>query len=140
MRIPELVYNFAQLKDVAGGLNLIVVREVVDSQTSAQVLLTVLEVPNDKIFILSAASSTSVPGGAQTILDNQLFTGENPPPSFEIARSEAGVVNLNFSGEVWVPPGAVVQSAGNFSAGAVANTHGCSIHGFLIPRGNVQQG
>jgi len=141
MRVPNLVYNFASLKDIAGGLILLVVRDGGDTQAAVSVAVELIEVPRDKIFILSVFSGLSTPGATQTVLTQNLFLRpEGEAGSAEIVYKQNSDQELNFSGEVWCPPGSKILFASSFDAGANTNRNFGTIHGFMIPRGNIQQG
>jgi len=137
---PEICYNFSQLKDVMGGLVLILWREGTATDTATDVSVDLVDVAADKVLILTSFAGRAVAGAGQVTTDLQFFVGENPPPSFEIARGAGGDTVLNWSGNVWVPPDSTVSFNVGFDAGANANTVQGVITGLIIPRGNVQQG
>jgi len=137
---PEICYNFSQLKDVMGGLVLILWREQTKTDTATAVQVDLVEVAADKVLILTSFSGFAAPGAGQATTDLQFFVGENPPPSFEVARGGPGDVRLNWSGNVWVPPDSQVSFNVGFDAGANASVIQGVITGLIIPRGNVQQG
>lgn len=139
MRIPNLLYNFGQLKDLTGGLNLLVTREVTKTVAATLVEISLIEVPADKVLILTAMAAIGLPGAAQAVTTMQFFSNQMAPPSVEFSWS-SGVAVMNWSGELWVAPGDQVGAIAQFDAGANANTITCGIHGFMIPRANVQQG
>ena len=139
MRLPNLLYNFAQLKDITGGLNLLVTREVTLTDTSTLLEISLIEIPADKVLILTTMAAIGLPGAGQAVTTIQFFTNQMAPPSIEFSWSSGDAVN-NWSGEIWVAPGDQVGAICQFDAGANANTVTCGIHGFMVPRANVQQG
>lgn len=146
MRIPDLVYQYANPKDIAGGTLDIVSRELITATAAATITATILNVPLDRIFILTAISGQAIPGAGQNVSSMRVgYTADAAlsPPSYEIVvNAAAGAANVtntaHFSGEIWIPGGAAVFGEGVFNAGVAANTTSFTLHGFLIPRGNVQ--
>lgn len=140
---PELAYAFAKPQDTVGGTLAIVAREVNAGASAAQIDSTLYTVPQDKVLVISSLNATLTPGAAQiarfgafrinvgTIIE--LFTG----PEIENATANR-VVNLWWTGEVWMPPGSALEFRGTFDAGAALNNSFSRVTGNLIPRGNVQ--
>lgn len=148
---PEITYQFSALKDVAGSLISIILRRGDTSSASAIVNEALFVVPNDKIFILTAASVQAIPGATQTaqlatlriVEEGAVITGAGytfaRAPVVENAVADTQIA-LTWSGEVWVSPGEQVVVRGVFDAGVAANRVVSSIAGVTVPRGNVQQG
>lgn len=146
MRAPEVCYGFVTLNDVQGALVAIVTREIVSSASQTNVGVDIYTVPSDRVFILSAANVSSVPGAGQVCSHLGLSILEEASQTIEIAggpdpeNTTADIDrHLNFSGEVWCAPGTIVRGNGVFNSGVAANTVGVRINGILIPRGNIQQ-
>lgn len=149
MRVPEICFQFAAFKDVAGGLILLTVRSGSNSDTATSVFVDILTVPADKIFILSAMNVNAVGGGAQEIDALRCQFAPEPGAARFTFHGQEGISDgpdargsraENFSGEIWIPPGAVVRGTAAFSAGVSSNTVAAACYGFLIPRSNIQQG
>ena len=148
MLTPELTYQYAQAKDVAGG-TLQIVNKFENALESETTLITqLLIVPADKVFVLSAATAVGLPfSGAECTNLFMYIVFENSAHPFarnqntrEQANDDPEVRDLNFSGELWVPPSSFVSAQAVFSADTSANALQFALHGVLIPRGNVQQG
>jgi len=142
--VPELTYQYAQMKDIAGGTLIVVNVEGSDALTNVSVFPTVYTVPGDKILVLSCATGIALPGAGQICTELNFVVSINTI-SFEFYRSGEVLVNSGirsgvWSGELWIPPEASILGSGVFDAGANSNSVTFTIHGVLIPRGNVQRG
>lgn len=146
MIVPELTYNFQALKDTAGGLIQIVRREVSNAATNVQVTASAYTVPNDCVFILTSMNVRGSPGATQTANNvgcRLEEDGNSMPfavgPDVDNATADTKIVS-NWSGELWCPPGSILNGVGNFDAGVASNTITVRIFGVCIPRGNIQEG
>lgn len=145
MIVPELVYNFSALKDVSGGLVEICRRRVDVSDTNENVEGTLFSVPNDKILIVVAANLRAIPGATQTAEIGFLKITENSVdqpvwslPELDNATADRPL-NVNFSGQLWCPPGADFNCQGIFDAGVASNRVIGRMFGLVIPRGNIHE-
>lgn len=144
MKVPEIVYAFAQLKDLAGGSLILINRKQTVTDSAISLDTTALyEVALDKILILTNMQVDAQPYSTAKVLQIYAVGAEmtqiaRAPEIQTAANGEK--VELNWSGEVWIPPGDTVSANASFDAAVSPNTMRVSIHGILIPRGNVQQG
>lgn len=141
---PDIVYQYSQPKDVMGGTLLILNQTVVKIDTAQNIVETLGKVPNDKVLILSAVQAymkSQTAGSADALAVSILFEGSSTPLIF-IEPHLGTQTNLaeNWTGQVWIPPGSELEMAGTFSDAINTHVLRFSIHGILIPRGNVQQG
>lgn len=113
----------------------------------AQINVQSNPIPADRVFILTWFAVRATPGGAQTVdqweLDiHPVASGASAAAMLRFER--VGGVNATygqaFSCQVWVPPGAFLSLAVDFSAGAVLNEARLAWHGLLFPRGTIQVG
>lgn len=143
---PEITYQFQQPKDTAGGLILIASRELSVNDTATSITIELLDVAPDKIFVMSVASVFGLAGAAQVLQRLLISLSADQPVTggIEISQTVLPAATtsqaLNWSGELWVPPGGNVAVRGIFDAGVASNQVSGQVHGILIPRGNVQQG
>jgi len=148
VRVPNITYAFAQLKDTAGGTLEIWFRRFV--LTTADDVLTseVFTVSADKILVLTSASGLANPNAADSILSFSFATGVEGSGNFNFAQidfsaADASVdtsINLQWTGELWIPPAGVLKIGTVKGASANNLNFNASFHGFLIPRGNIQRG
>ena len=148
MQIPELVYNFLSAKDVTDGSLQIVERDYANADAATTVDITALEVPGDKVFVLSNALLLVNPGSGQVARMGNVKAQLDPGSGHHIfdygptvENTTADVqLNLDFSHHIWLPPGSQMLASGYFDAGVQNNNVNLYISGFYIPRGNIQQG
>ena len=117
------------------------------SLASTAILVTLGTVPPDRAWFIDTITTQTIPGAAQTVtllsaqfLRNGIFAGRVvKQPEFALAAA------TNYS-HSWLDvgwmllPGDVLQVAGNFNAGGVANLVFGAAWGFAIPRANIQGG
>ena len=143
MRVPELTYGFSQLKDTAGGILELWCRKGQSDDSATTVANDLYTVPDDKILVLTAMALRLNPGAGQIAISAtavacegvEFFRGPYP-----VNVSVDFDVLMHWSGELWVPPGETLRATGTFDAATVSNQIRFSAFGFIIPRGNVQQG
>ncbi len=144
MLVPELTYQYAQLKDLAGGSLLLLNRNATFSDSATAVGGTLYTVPNDKILIVSSITVLLLPGATQTAIRVGVslgFEGTALLRGPEIANAVADtIIMVNWSGAAWIAPGEPLLTTGVFDAGANSNRVDLDLIGALVPRGNVQQG
>lgn len=148
MRVPEFLYQFTRAKDAfTQGLE-VVHRQIDGSGSIGPVVATqaIYTVPNDRVFILTAATAriqmlSGVPMAVNTVL--QLRKSSNP--RYFISQDERNIQGLGFgtyrgytafSGELWCVPGDLIEAVFSWSV-ADDWTHNVSIFGFSIPRASV---
>jgi len=146
VRPPQLTYQFTVPTDVAGQT--LQFLNKVDQRSGGAALdeFFLIDVPKDKILILTNATLAAVPGATQSVSDMSIQGVSGTGEIFDIARRLGEVVadedrTLNWSGELWIAG----AGAGNaslrffnlFSAVANANLSRVGFSGFIIPRGNA---
>lgn len=150
MRVPDLVYTYAALKDTAGGTLELWFRRFDFSNSNDTFTEEMFSVPADKILVLSSIAGSFTPpsDGPATLTNIRIETSVEGLVGFVLTQfrtyalvnsADEGVA-MNWSGEVWVPPDGTFQCR-VVKTGGVNNTNcAVSAHGFLIPRGNIQRG
>ena len=146
MRPPPLTYIFTTPVDTAGATIEVVNRTVQTSTSNQQLELLELEIPKDKIFILSNVTMDSNAGAAQITQEMRVEGRTQTGFFFGIANEEltAAAVNqasLNWSGEIWIHGGGqgttTLRFFARFDLGVAANFLRAEYSGFVIPRGNA---
>lgn len=151
MFIPELLYKFTRPKDLVQQQLQVFQRAQSISTASAQVTLQVYNNTEDEVLVLSNATAGAFAGGSNIIQNIKLyFTSTNGGIGFfaqkQVARfdittpafSEDEQNNfINWTGELWLLPGAQVGVQGNFNGGGNVHTLQCYMQGIKIPRANV---
>ena len=146
MRAPGLTYAFTAPTDTAGPTLEIVNRTLQLSAGTVDIELLDLEVPKDRIFILSNVTIDSNPGAGQFTETIRIELRTQTGFLFGVANREfvqtvQDQADLNWSGEVWVPGGGqgttTIRMFCRFSANANANFLRGEYSGFIIPRGNA---
>lgn len=150
MKVPELVYQYAQIKDLTGGSLEIVNRRTSNAANTAGVETspTFFVCPLDKIFIASNIMAIGFPGAGQTCryVDIRLIQEGGDAAHFidrapVVENAAANLHVVSDSGhEYWIPPGEGLIAHAQFDSGVAQNSVFLYISGFFIPRGNVQQG
>lgn len=98
-------------------------------------------VPADAVLCLANACARALPGAAQTCSDLLMqYVAPNTGQQYHIASDSPGATSgtyrgLNWSGEIYIPPGCTVLMSASFSAAAASNQLQASLAGVLIPRG-----
>ena len=146
MLAPNIAYSFALPKDVAGPTFEIVNRTVQLSTGLQFIELNELEVPKDRIFILSNVTVEANPGAAQIVqqisVELTTQTGLIIGIAEELPAAAAGQsFTLNWSGEIWNQGGGpefrCLRFTSTYDLSAASNTMQCNYSGIIIPRGNA---
>jgi len=143
MFFPEFLYRLSARDEKVTWLdprNERIVVILANAQVNADV-----SVPDSQVLILMAAQVTGLPGLAQNVASNLL---QIIPPgqanSMELKRQSAALAanvisDLDWQGEIIVPPDWTVRAAVAYNAGAVNNETRLSLFGILIPVANIQR-
>jgi len=141
---PDIVYQYAQPKDVSGGTLLILDKKEVVTGTAATLTSTLVAVPADKVLILSAVqaySKSQTLGVVNSLAVSVLFEGSSHPLIYhEPHLGSQAYITEQWTGQVWIPPNASLECSSSYSDAVNTHVLRFAIHGILIPRGNVQQG
>jgi len=146
MRAPNIAYAFTSPKDTAGPTLEHVNRTLQVSSSDDPQELFDLEVPKDRIFIVSNILVECNPGGGQNVI-TVLAEGRTQTQFFFGIAGKRGVfvadesVTLNWSGEVWIAGGGqgttTLRFFCDFNSGVNSNFLRASYSGIVIPRGNA---
>lgn len=146
MNAPGITYRFLYQIDTAGPTLEILSRQASTSGSSAQLNLTLVGIPNNKIFVLTNLTVRATPGTAQQVTRLACFGTTQARLAFNIVEQtkvavDLEVVTMDWQGEVWL------QGRGQddtnltinaiFDGGANSNAVNAGFHGFVIPRANV---
>jgi len=146
--LPDFLYEFRQPRDGASGAFQIIIQA--NNAESGNVTSFTVEhyvVPKDRALILTAFQSTGRATGGQIVTsgfleilsrDGGIRFGLRVSHDDSVAN---GSMDLDWQGQVWIPPGFKLQSIFTFDAGASPNHHEVgAVMGVVIPVGNIQQG
>lgn len=147
MRAPEITYALGAAKDFAGAQLEHVAREFSANASAISVETARYTVPNDKFLIVTASQVHADPGPTAATGCGMFHHPEGAAWSWrvffgpQVQNTVSAVdINVNFSGELWIPPGEQIYAIATFaSAGAPNNAVDWRFWGFLVPRGQVQQ-
>lgn len=142
---PEICYQFRSAVDTASATIDLVQRRKVTASVAASQSVDLITVPSDRILILTQCLivATGLVGGVPNTTQlayNFDTLGSVYVPVYQ--DSVSGVAGSSYrqqivrDGNVWIPPGARLYASASFSA-AVNSAIDATIHGLLIPRGNV---
>ena len=147
MRAPNIAYQFTAPTDTAGPTIELVNRTVqISGGAGDELELLQLEVPKDRIFILSNVTMDTNPGAAQIVEVMRVEGRTQTGFLFGIANEEFQLAaddqaSLNWQGEVWIPGGGqkttTLRFFARFNASVVANFLRAEYSGIVIPRGNA---
>jgi hypothetical protein len=140
--IGEWLYQLNP-KDAAGQAVLQRVHQrVTNSQAAATVAVASAAVPQDVVFVVTQMTTAYTPGGAQTVTNVEVAGPEsNPVPGDFIRTLQAAGAARHYDSRqvsILLMPGEQLTAIGTFSAGASANVVTMVLHGFYLPRGNLQ--
>lgn len=148
MDAPDSTYRYAYPKDIAGQTFETLSRAVSNTATAAVRTFTFVDLSKDKVLVLTNVSVDGDPGAGQNVVSLRVegFTAALlgftiavviPPGTADVTEE------LNWQGAVYLPGGGdgttQVQIAVVFNAGIASNALRASLHGIIIPRGNVAQ-
>lgn len=144
MRFPELLYQLSARDQQVTWLD-----PRFDQQSTSLLAISVptpvFQVPVDRVFVLCAAAVRADPGAGQNVdsLVIQILApagsaGFNLKQRTEVAAANINV-DLDWTGEILLPPAWQIRGIGSFNAGAVANLVVHNFFGILIPVGNIQR-
>lgn len=142
---PDVTYQYAQPKDVAGGTLLIKNDQEVIVDIASTLTSTLVVVAADKVFILTAVSlyakSQTAPGIATAMSCTVEFESVSQSLIYQEPHggTQAYLVE-NWTGQVWLPPNSSLKATASFDEAINTHVLRFAYHGILIPRGNVQQG
>ena len=116
---------------------------VLTSQAAVSVSATITPVPNDKVLFVTLASAQCNAGAGQTTDDVRIVIEDDVGNSIgTIGRAHTAANlfhNLNLDSlNVVLMPGERLRATGTFNAAGVANLVFLTVHGFMLPRGNLQ--
>lgn len=144
MLLPEVAYQFRSSIDLASNTADIVSRKVARTQAAVAVAQSIYTVPLDRVLVLNHAILTATTAGAA--ITALAITWNNPGSvaaardfiRWNFAAALALVDQSNFwDGQMWFPPGVELTALGSYQVAGASNTIGATIHGLLLPRGNV---
>lgn len=146
MLTPDLTYSFRMPKDTSGPTFEVFSRHGNESGTAVQVVFTILNLPIDRMLVLSNAVLLGIPGATQGVESLRVEGMTAAGLLFAIARfDEVLVADLNreltWAGQVFLPGGGpgvtLVRATANFDAGVNSNQLIADFHGVVIPRANA---
>lgn len=112
------------------------------SQAAATVAASTAAVPQDMVFWIQHITTSYTPGGAQTVTNVEVAGPESNPVPGDLIRSlQAAGASRHYDTRqvsLLLMPGEQLTAIGTFSAGAIANVVVIVVHGFYLPRGNMQ--
>lgn len=142
MRFPPWLYKFTSQTHEGSQPIESISRRVDQTANAAGIVNNVYTVPGDFMFCLSNGV-VAVDAPALVTPTQALLSFTKPDTSTEIMiawnqtpSAAAENMTLNWSGEVWIPPGSVIHGVGSFDVANANNTVQAAIHGILIPRGS----
>lgn len=148
MRFPEKLYQLTQ-SDLAGTLVIPYFNRVVTANGAAVGFFSTdtLAGIGDKFLVLTSLNGELNSGAAQTVVRGALRVNSPATDATQIRVTVAGEFTVaaptnfyvNWSGELWLPPGWQVTLQGEFNAFVAANTATLSVTGLLVPRGSIQR-
>jgi hypothetical protein len=99
--------------------------------------------PNDKVLVVTNVSAEAISGAAQTSGDVRVVLEDDVGNSLGTIGRQTGaplaVFSLALTGLALVLfPGERLRATGTYNAGAAANTTSITVHGFFLPKGNLQ--
>lgn len=146
MRAPDITYGYTAPTDTAGPTFEVVARTIQLSSGALTIDFNELQLPKDRIFVLTNVSMHASPGATQSVALMFVQIRTQTGVLIDIAREDFVLLanqfqNLNWDGEVYVqgggPPASSLRLFGQFNADANANLLVASYTGIVIPHGNA---
>jgi hypothetical protein len=143
MIFPEFLFRLSQRDQQVTWLDPVSL-QVSSAVAAASITAIGTVVPIDRVLVLTNAIMLATAGAAQTTQQQSLQVvavgGFVTTIAIDtIVSAAAGRAPLNWAGQVLVPPSWTVRAVGTFNAGAAVNNVDISLHGILIPAGNIQR-
>jgi hypothetical protein len=118
-------------------------KQTTASSGSVSVSATDDVTPNDKVLVVTNVSAEAISGAAQTSGDVRVVLEDDVGNSLGTIGRQTGaplaVFSLALTGLALVLfPGERLRATGTYNAGAAANTTSITVHGFFLPKGNLQ--
>ena len=146
MFVPDITYRFVAPTDTSGPTFEIVSRQESLSGGPALTVLTLSDIPKDRILVLSNCELIGIPGATQNVLEMKIQGVTQAGLIFDIdADVRAGNADdsrdIGWHGQIWIQGGGdgtdTVRVSVLFNAVVNANTVTVGIHGIIIPHGNA---
>lgn len=149
MIVPEVAYSYSQLKDIAAGTFDVIWRRGVGTGGLLH-SVEIYEVPGDRVFVLASIymEGSAASGVDVTDIAINIITDGNAGSPFKflggpVEQASATVgpekTRTSWSGQVWLPPKALVRGNSLFSGSNAGNSSNWTVTGITVPRANVQQ-
>lgn len=147
MRFPEFLYQLSARDQQVTWLDPFFSNA--ESTGAAAALSANITPDRQRTFILSSLSANAFVTGAATVAALLLLAV--PPqgnPQFAIAQTSSAYtgggaagtqLQLNWSGELIIPPGWILRATALYSAAVAGNEVEMTAGGILIPAGNIQR-
>jgi len=138
----EFLYQISGRDEQLSWLDLVLFEQNV-AAAAGSVLSSGNAVPERNIMVMRSACVECTGGGAQLTTGVALLL-INPSASRNHIVAASYEINfqshaLNWSGELYIPPGWLVRAQGTFNAGVALNTTRLNYNGVQLPLGNVQR-
>lgn len=146
MSIVDALYDQPYAKDAVSTQLDLVYRTLSASNSATSVAVVgAYTVPQDRIFMLTSAVLALLPGDGQIPLYGSIFANVASNYSVHLAAGTVdGIADeqsgINFSGCVYLPPGAVISATANFDLDGELNSANLSVTGIAFPKGNFSLG
>lgn len=146
MLTPDFTYAFRQPKDVSGPTFEPYLRQGVVQATSGGLTFTLIDLPRDRMLVLSNVVMLGLPGATQACTAFALSATTAAGLQMEIARENFPVVadlrrTLNWQGQIFILGGGLattlLTAVATFDAGVNQNEIRVGVHGVVIPRANA---
>lgn len=146
MLVPDIAYRFVAPTDTAGPSFEILSRQQSLSGGPILTVLTVSDIPKDRILVLSNVELIGEPGATQNVEEMKIQGVTQAGLIFDIdADVRSGSADdsrdIGWHGQVWIQGGGdgndTVRTTVLFNSVTNANTVTVGIHGIIVPHGNA---